>query len=317
MSFHNVLFPEGFSYGTQGGPGFSTFLLSTDSGSEQRVARWSQARHTYNVAEAVKSRSDWYDLKAFYMARQGALHSFKFWDPWDYTSASNGRDTPTYLDQELEVIADTDNKVFKLSKVYASGPATYRRPIYKPRESSVVVAVDGVEAASGWTVNADNGRITFTLSQTGVVTAGFRFDVAVRFGKEADAILACTYEEFDNLTGADIPLVEIRDPDTPNGDVFFGGTDEKAIAASYSLAASSARVQVLEATEAGLSVLLPDTDDVPPGGPIFTIMNAGATNSFALKDSTGATTIVTLATGEAVDVFLGIASDDSRSWYVK
>ena len=55
MSFHPVLFPVDISYGSAGGPQFSTDVVETISGFEQRNVNWSQARLRYNVAYGVRS----------------------------------------------------------------------------------------------------------------------------------------------------------------------------------------------------------------------------------------------------------------------
>ncbi len=38
MSFHDVRFPTDISYGSSGGPGFSTAIIEVDSGAEERIS---------------------------------------------------------------------------------------------------------------------------------------------------------------------------------------------------------------------------------------------------------------------------------------
>ena len=83
------------------------------------------------------------------------------------------------------------------------------RPIVKPVAGTVRVARGGVEAVSGWSVNATTGVITFAAAPgAGVlVTAGFEFDVPVRFDTDR---LDVTWD-LDRLGSiASIPLVEVR-----------------------------------------------------------------------------------------------------------
>ena len=71
------------------------------------------------------------------------------------------------------------------------------------------VALGGVEQMSGWTVDTTTGVVTFdTAPAAGVaVTAGFAFDVPVRF--DTDALdVTLDLERLGSITS--IPLLEIR-----------------------------------------------------------------------------------------------------------
>ncbi len=102
---------------------------------------------------------------------------------------------------------------FALSKTYGAVHAPYLRPIVKPVAGSVRVAVDGVEVAAltDVTIDPTTGVVTFLPSHIpppgAVVTAGFLFDVPVRFDTD--------YLEVDMAAFAagaipKIPLLEIR-----------------------------------------------------------------------------------------------------------
>jgi uncharacterized protein (TIGR02217 family) len=83
------------------------------------------------------------------------------------------------------------------------------RRIGKPGAGTVRVARGGVEAVSGWTVDATTGVVSFDVAPTSgvLVTAGFEFDVAVRFDTDR---LDVTWD-LDRLGSiASIPLVEVR-----------------------------------------------------------------------------------------------------------
>lgn len=76
---------------------------------------------------------------------------------------------------------------FQLIKRYASGVAWVERPIEKPVEGTVVLAVDGA-GATEFAVDVTTGLVTFDPAPAdgAVLTAGFAFDVPVRF--DADQI---------------------------------------------------------------------------------------------------------------------------------
>ena len=84
MAFHDVKFPDSIAQGATGGPGFSTTIITGSGGHEQRQGNWQVARRRYNVATGLKRRADVAVLLAFFIARAGRLHSFRFKDWSDY-----------------------------------------------------------------------------------------------------------------------------------------------------------------------------------------------------------------------------------------
>ena len=72
-----------------------------------------------------------------------------------------------------------------------------------------MVALNGIVQASGWTVDATIGQITFATAPANgvIVSAGFEFDVPVRFDTDR---LDVTHdiERLGSITS--IPLIEVR-----------------------------------------------------------------------------------------------------------
>ena len=94
-------------------------------------------------------------------------------------------------------------------KHYASGSQTWARTITKPVAGSVRIALGGVELPSGWSVDTATGVVTISAApDTGVaITAGFAFDVPVRF--DTDALdVTLDLERLGSITS--IPLLELR-----------------------------------------------------------------------------------------------------------
>lgn len=205
--FHEVRFPEAISFGSSGGPRFATTVVETISGHEQRNADWQQARAVYDVGTGLKTESDLFALLAFFRARQGRAYGFRFKDWSDFRSADPGV-APTPTDQAIGV-GDGATTAFQLTKRYVSGATVFDRVIRKPVAGTVRVALNGVEAVSGWSVDAATGVITFTTPPAvGVaVTAGFEFDVPVRF---RDDSLAISLETFAAGDAPSVGLIEVR-----------------------------------------------------------------------------------------------------------
>lgn len=83
MAFDNVRLPVDVEVGAQGGPAFSTGIITTASGREQRTQNWSVARNTYAIGYGV-SETDWQAVRAFFYARRGRARGFRFKDWTDY-----------------------------------------------------------------------------------------------------------------------------------------------------------------------------------------------------------------------------------------
>lgn len=204
--FHDVLFPLEVGMGAGGGPEFSTTVIATASGFEQRNVNWAEARARYDAGLGVRSEADLAAIIAFFRARRGRAYAFRFRDPFDFSSAENGGSI-TPFDQVLG-IGDGVRTAFPLVKHYGGAEGCTRR-ITRPVEGSVRVAVNGVERITGWSMGA-GGEIRFAEAPPAgaTVTAGFLFDVPVRF---ADDHLSVSLAGFRAGEVPSIPLVEVRE----------------------------------------------------------------------------------------------------------
>jgi len=277
MSFHETRFPTDISYASIGGPGFKTSIIEVDSGAEERVSRWASARHRYDVAYGIRSLTQLSTLKTFYMARRGAAYGFRFKDWLDFTSAANGIADPDDEDQQLGV-GDGSTKTFQLIKIYTSGAVERTRTITKPVPDTTIIAIDGVAQSSGWSVNTATGLVTFTSAPAvdEVVTAGFEFDVPVRFSQTSDDWLGASIDSFETGSLPSIPLVEIIEASQISGEFYFGGAFEATYDADFSISLLNGRVQSLITTVIDRYATLPDYTNLPEGGPYFYLYNNGS-----------------------------------------
>lgn len=209
-SFHDVLFPLAVSFGATGGPERRNEIVALTSGREKRNARLSQSRHHYDAGTGLRSLDDLHEVIAFFEARRGSLHAFRFRDPFDMKSCAPGA-TPAPTDQQLG-IGDGSTARFALVKVYGTGDDAHRRFIMKPADGSLRIAVAGVEEASpaDFAFDAATGEIVFapgSVPMAGTaVTAGYVFDVPVRFDMER---LSVSLKAFKAGQIPSIPLVEV------------------------------------------------------------------------------------------------------------
>jgi uncharacterized protein (TIGR02217 family) len=207
MAFHEIRFPDNISRGARGGPERRTQIVELASGDEERNASWANSRRRYDAAYGVRRADDLAAVVAFFAARNGRLHGFRWKDWGDYKSCLPSG-TPSATDQAIG-IGDGATTIFKLVKAYSSGAQTWTRTITKPVSGTVQVALDGNAQASGWSVDTATGQITFTTAPASgvIVSAGFEFDVPVRFDTDQ---LDVTHdlERLGSITS--IPLIEVR-----------------------------------------------------------------------------------------------------------
>ncbi|MEQ7154802.1 DUF2460 domain-containing protein [Brevundimonas aurifodinae] len=204
MSFHEVRLPARLAFGSTGGVERRTEVVTLGSGFERRSSPWAMGRRRYLIGANLRSLADMAELTAFFEARRGRLYGFRFRDFADFVSCAPGG-TPGSGDQVLEQGEGT-RTVFGLIKRYGD----VERPISKPVEGSVRVAIDGVELpVDAFAVDATTGQVTLETApaEGAEVTAGFLFDTPVRF--DADR-LEVTLESFDAGRMAAVPLIEVR-----------------------------------------------------------------------------------------------------------
>lgn len=172
-------------------PRFSTTIARADSGAEQRNQNRMHPLHVYRIPDAVREHAVLEDVRAHWLVMRGPLTGFPFRDPLDFASV------PLEAANTVPSVGPTDQPIgtgngarttFQLTKRYSRGSAFYVRPIRLPVVSSVVVALNGVAQPGGWTVQRIGGALTFTTAPAAgqIVTAGFLFDVPVRFSSDDD-----------------------------------------------------------------------------------------------------------------------------------
>lgn len=209
MAFHDIRFPANLSFGSVGGPERRTEIVSLSNGHEERRSPWAHSRRRYDAGMGLRSLDDVGALIAFFEARAGQLHGFRWKDWSDYKSSAASVD-PAFGDQVLGN-GDGVRRTFQLRKSYQSGPASYWRPIAKPVEGTVLAGVGDVEMYEGqeYSVDFSTGLIVFSVppEDGAKVTAGFEFDVPVRFDTDRIAVSVASFHAGDL---PQVPVIEVR-----------------------------------------------------------------------------------------------------------
>lgn len=224
--FHEVLFPPQISYGSSGGPRFKTTIYTADSGYEQRNIDWSQPKGEWDLAHSMRDLVGTEqlvsieELAAFFMARNGRMHGFRFRDPADctITDQSIGR-------------GDGATKTFGFLKTYRSvqpesgADYSYVRKIRKLEWGTVGQVTVGGAAVSplDYVIDHNAATITFITPPPGpvldgttgaVITPGAEivigeavFHIPVRFDTDHCDVTA---DFWNTASWPSIPITELR-----------------------------------------------------------------------------------------------------------
>ncbi len=209
MAFHEIRFPTNIALGATGGPERRTEIVTLGSGAEERNSAWAHSRRRYNAGLGLRSLDDVHQLISFFEARHGRLYGFRWKDRADCKSCAPGQSIAA-TDQAIGT-GDGTVQAFQLVKTYASGGVSYVRAIRKPVAASLRVAVDGVAKAEGtdFTLDTVTGILSFSAAPASgaAVTAGFEFDVPVRFDTD---FLEINLAAFEAGSVPNVPVVEVR-----------------------------------------------------------------------------------------------------------
>ncbi len=209
MNFHEVRFPASLSFGSVGGPERRTDIVTLANGFEERNTPWAHSRRRYDAGLGMRSLDDVETLISFFEARQGQMFGFRWKDWSDFKSGA----ATAEVDKGDQVIARGDGETvsFQLVKTYSSGGFSYVRPILKPVLGTVTLGLDQDALREGvdFEVDLATGRVMFSAPppEQVEITAGFEFDVPVRFDTDKIQTSVASFQAGDV---PNVPVVEVR-----------------------------------------------------------------------------------------------------------
>ena len=211
MAFHDVRFPTAISRGCQGGPERRTDVVVLGSGFEERNSRWANCGRSYNAGYGVKSLERSARHHCVFRRAARALDGFRWKDHerLEILSRRTRRQRARSGDRHRHRRAGG----FQLKKTYGSAYAPWARDIKKPVTGTVKVAV--AASPKRWARNSrvdpSTGIVTFLAGNIPAigasVTAGFEFDVPVRFDTDK---LEVNVSGFHHGAIPNIPIIEVR-----------------------------------------------------------------------------------------------------------
>ena len=187
-------------------------MVVLGSGAEERNARWANSRRSYNAGYGVKSLNDLHAVIAFFEERRGRLHGFRWRDPADWKSCPP-EDARPPRSTSRSASATAPPPPSSSSRPTAPPSTPGPRDINKPVAGTVLVAVAGAcrrppPPTPSITPPASSPSSPATSPPPAPpITAGFEFDVPVRFDTDK---LEINIQGFRHGAIPSIPIVEIR-----------------------------------------------------------------------------------------------------------
>lgn len=319
MAFHEIQFPSNVSIGTRGGPGFRTTIIEADSGSSERIARWSSARRKYNARYGIRTLKQLQDVLVFYLARGGPVNGFRFKDWLDFTTATDHRSAPSSTDQVTNPSTISGSLLtYQIQKTYVSGSQSVVRTITKPVAGTVSVALNGgTVSPSNYTVNTTTGVITFNSTQTNgaAVTAGCEFDVPVQFGAELDDVLQASIDNFDSGDIPDIPLTEILGDVSSPERFYYGGSSviNPLSGETRQINFGMGRVLIFLGGNSA-TMIMPNPSGLETGGPYHHIIEGGSGRTVTFVRHDNFSTLFTLGSGITSGISFVYISGSTNFW---
>ena len=199
QAFDDVLFPIALGSEAEVTTEVSTAIVTSAGGYEKRNADWAAARGRYDVGPGVRSEADIALLIDFYRARMGPARGFRLRDPFDHRSGPEGAAT----DQRIGT-GDGESVRFALVKRHGES----ERRITRPVAGSIRVAVAGVETANFTLAEGGWVELDEAPAHGAAVTAGFSFDVPVRFAEDRLDVSGVSFAAGE---APSVALIEIRE----------------------------------------------------------------------------------------------------------
>lgn len=162
--------------GAQGGPQFSTSIVSVRSGAESRNQNWTEARHKYEIGQVARPLSEFTAIRDAFMIVAGRANGFRFKDWTDYTvSSAQGQPQPLHGSTQVGSAGfGYGTPSYQLAKLYAFASNYHLRVIRKPVAGSLVLTraaspVTAGLAPGNYGIDTTTGVVTFVADQSRVI----------------------------------------------------------------------------------------------------------------------------------------------------
>lgn len=199
------------SYGTSGGLGYNTTVVSNQTRKETRFILQSRGLWKFSITFKNKSKSFLQGVQAFYASVAGKAYGWRFRNNREYYTCTDDYASGISGWSSEPISTYAGGTTMQLIHTRNPGKATAEIvPIVKPDLTlAIILYRDGSLTAwpsGNYTLNTATGIVTFSVSQTGHTFAWKgQWDTPVRFDVDDSEI---TWDDYD-VANMSIPIVEI------------------------------------------------------------------------------------------------------------
>lgn len=160
---------------SKGGPVWSTSIVTTNNGTEQRNSVWKYPSSEFEIGDQTINERKMALIKNIFMAVRGQALGFRWKDWQDYRDDGHGR-----LGESGH---GSGGATYQMIKAYPAGDEECIRKIRKPVPGSIRIYKNTVDVTSSSTIDYTTGMVTLAAPaiETDAITWKGEFDVPVRF----------------------------------------------------------------------------------------------------------------------------------------
>lgn len=167
MSYIDKPFPPRIALGAVSTTDWAVSIVANQAGYEKRNLDWSAAKHHYDVSLAIRTESDFKEVRAHWHMVRGRAHTFPLKDPVDYRCEQS--------EGAVAAVAGTVNQ-FQFYKRYGTIPDNYDRKVTRPRAGYVTVYRNGLPVTAGagagqYSLDTTTGKFIMVADQTRTINS--------------------------------------------------------------------------------------------------------------------------------------------------
>lgn len=195
MAFIEQRLLDCVSYGTQGGPTWSTRRIGLKSGIVRRNPYRSRPLYRFQILYRNLNPEHYTEIINAFNAVMGGVHGFRIKDWSDFQAEDEYVTVGTGAPQQVQ-----------LAKLYEFGAQNVSRPIRKPVSGTVTMTADGLPQAAS--IDYSTGIATFTAPSGDIVRWSGEFDVPVMFENDELSLSIDNRGRLGLFLTSDVSLLE-------------------------------------------------------------------------------------------------------------
>lgn len=208
MAYLPERFPLLIAEGPQGGPTFSTDVVTLVGGEEQRNQNWSESRHEYEFSHGIKNSAQFARIGAHFRQARGKANKFRVKDWGDFEATQ---------DEGGALAIEGSTTTFQMCKNYGTNVGFIeQRKITRPVAGFSLWISSVLQTLGGsYTVDIETGIVTIAGAPdpADIAWAG-EFDVPCRYDTDKLVSVLVSYRTGGSYhSWTSVPVVEVREPE--------------------------------------------------------------------------------------------------------